>query len=265
MTVTVSSRDNHYIKEFIKLKRSRRYRDKRLQLAVEGPNLVREALRAGFEAEVLFFTEAYYSRYASRILNRATGAVRVLLVNEQLFHLITDTNTPQEVAAIFNYPDDTPGTIKEMIPAPAVILDQLQDPGNMGTIIRTAAAAGFKAAFYTPGSTDPYGPKSLRATAGAIFHLKPGQVQNPGELFHDLNQKGVQIIAASAGSGLDYRSADFSPPTALIIGNESRGVSGELLAKVDYEVTIPLEAGVESLNAAVAAGILLFEIMRSRK
>jgi len=134
----------------------------------------------------------------------------------------------------------------------------------MGTIMRTAAGAGANVIYYTKGSTDPYAPKVLRATAGSVFHLPVQQVSDSLRLSCDLKEKGVQVVAAAARGGLLPWEAGFKRPTTLIVGNEAGGVAGELLAEADLKVTIPLKGPVESLNVATASAMILYEIVRQR-
>jgi RNA methyltransferase, TrmH family len=264
MTITVTSRDNNYVKEFIKIKNSRRYRYKNCKLAVEGPNLVSEALKAGLEPEVVFFDKTYFYNGGRELSEALPGTVKQLILTEQLFSNISDTETPQAVAALFPFKiSQTDKNISEN-KRPVLILDRLQDPGNLGTIIRTAVAAGVERVYFTSGTTDPYSPKTLRATAGLVFRLLPEPAGDPLALLTRLQRTGYQILIASAKQSLDYRKADYTKPTALVIGNEANGVSSEILAAADLEINIPLTKGVQSLNAAVATGILLFEIIRCR-
>ncbi len=265
MIITVTSRDNNYVKEYIKIKNSRRYRYKNCKIAVEGPNLVGEALKTGLEPEVVFFDAPYFNNDGRELSEALSGTVKQLILTEQLFNSIADTETPQAVAAIFPFKiSQTDKSISET-KGPVLILDRLQDPGNLGAIIRTAVAAGVEKVYFTSGTTDPYSPKALRATAGLVFRLLPEPVDDPLALLSQLRRTGYQIMVASANESLDYRKADYSKPTALVIGNEANGVSSKIIAETDFEINIPLLGGAQSLNAAVATGILLFEIIRCRQ
>lgn len=264
MVVEISSRDNPFVKEYIKLKTNKKHRKNSSRVAVEGPNLVFEALNSGYIPDLIFLTKTYLEKDCAKIKAMLPPGIKALIVNERLFKLMADTDAPQEVAAIFNFSYLVAENASAEHKGPVLILDRISDPGNVGTIIRTAAAAGASKVIYTDDCADPYGPKALRATAGAIFRLKPELLYKPLEFLPLLKKKGFQVVAANPGNGLDYRSVDYSNPTALIIGKESEGVSVELSFAADIEVTIPLQGGVDSLNAAVAAGILLFEVIRSR-
>lgn len=262
--VIINSPVNPMLKEFNKLQNSRRHRQKTGKIALEGPNLVKEALKAELYPEVVFFSDTYFELEGREITAKLPAGCRIFLMPPELFKKITATEAPQPVAAIFQFERQEYLRRFEDLPGLAVVLDRLQDPGNMGTIIRTAAAAGVEVLYYTAGSTDPYGPKVLRSTAGAVFHLRLEQVPDALQLLDDLKKSGLQVAAAAARPGRLYWQVDFKPPTALIIGNEAGGITEELLLKADLQVSIPLHGRVESLNAAVASAVLMYEVVRQR-
>ncbi len=192
--------------------------------------------------------------------------VRQVVLDAGLFKSIAATETPRAVAAIIHFDfkerfrSERAGHAKLVL-----VLDRIRDPGNMGTIIRTAAAAGVELIYYTSGSADPYSPKVLRATAGAIFAVQVEEARKPLNLIRDLKQEGLQLVAAAARSGCSYWSVDYGMPTALLIGSEADGIAEELSAEADYIVSIPLGGPVESLNAAVASAVIIYEIIRCRR
>jgi len=261
--VIINSLANPMLKEFNKLQNSRRHRQKTGKIALEGPNLVKEALKAELYPEAVFFSDTYYELEGRAITTRLPANCRIFLMPPELFKKVTATETPQPVAAIFQFERQQYLRRFEDLPGLVVVLDRLQDPGNMGTIIRTAAATGVEVVYYTAGSTDPYGPKVLRSTAGSVFHLRLEQVADALQLLDDLKNNGLQV-AAAARPGRLYWQVDFKPPTALIIGNEAGGITEELLLKADLQVSIPLHGRVESLNAAVASAVLMYEVVRQR-
>lgn len=261
---SINSPSHPLLKAFSKLQNSRRYRKKAGRIALEGPNLVTEALKAGLSPEVVFFSDEYYKNVGRSIAAGLPGSVRQYIMSPRLFKKIADTEAPQPVAAIFYYNRNVFERELYRPPGLALLLDRLQDPGNMGTIIRTAAGAGAEVVYYTAGSTDPFGPKVLRATAGAVFHLRLEEVSDPLQLIGELKKGGLQVAAAAAGAENLYWKVDFRPPTALIVGNEAGGIAAELLLEADLRVAIPLHGKVESLNAAAAAAVLLYEIVRQR-
>ncbi len=264
--VFVESPRNHLLKEYKKLQKSTQYRQKSKQIALEGPNLLREALKAGLKPEVVFWTGDYYKSEGGELFKDLPPVTQQVVLSSKLFKSIASTKTPQAVAAIvpFDYKQWMP-SVKGLQLKLVMILDRLRDPGNMGTLIRTAAAAGVDSVFYSRGSVDPYSPKVLRSTAGSIFHLPVLKAEKPLEMIRELKKNGFSVAAATAHQGVNLWEANFDHKTALIVGNEAGGLDKSLLDAVDLKVTIPLAEPVESLNAAVASAVILFEIIRRRR
>jgi len=142
-----------------------------------------------------------------------------------------------------------------------MVANRLRDPGNLGTLIRLADAAGATAVVVTAGSVDPYNPKVVRATMGSIFHLPIGHVPS-AEAITVLQRHGVRVLAADQRGAVDYREADFRPPVALVVGNEGEGLDPQWAAAATVRIRIPIYGRAESLNVAVAAGVLLYEARR---
>jgi TrmH family RNA methyltransferase len=260
----IISSSNRYIKEYRRLAGNRKYRRAAGKLAVEGPNAVKEALSAGLAPEVVFFTRNFIDDGGTAILSCLPGGSRQYLVNSSLFARLADTETPQEIAAIIPFGAPELSSVMARPLSLVLILDSLRDPGNMGTIVRTAAAAGVDALFFGPGTVDPYSPKALRASAGAIFHLPPVAVEEPLRLLKLLQSGGMLVLAAQPQGGRLYWEMDLRGKTAFLIGGESGGLSPELAAAADLDVTIPQLAPLDSLNAAVAAAVLVYEVLRQR-
>jgi RNA methyltransferase, TrmH family len=168
-----------------------------------------------------------------------------------------DTRQPQGVVAVFAWPELPPR------PGLRLVLDGIQDPGNVGTLLRSAEAAGVGLAICAPGSADPYSPKVLRAAMGAHFSL-PLRVDADWEQIADELAACPLVYAAEADASMPYYAADWRQPAALIIGGEARGVSAEGQALASHLISIPMLGRAESLNAGVAGSILLFEALRQR-
>ena len=263
--LNLSSKHNPILKEYRKLLTNRNYRRKKEKIAVEGPNLVKEALQAGLIPEAVLMAENFGCGIEKKWLADLPLSTQQIILSPSLFKELSETETPQEVAAIFPFVFQDEKTETKSNPELVVIADRLQDPGNMGTLIRTAAAAGVDLLFCTKGCTDPYSPKVLRSTAGSIFRIGIREVSDTKQLLAQLKEEGFLIVAAAGGSDCPYWSVAYHrKPVALIIGNEAGGVAAELLAIADLVASIPLQDSVESLNAAVAAGIILFEIRRQK-
>lgn len=259
----VNSAANPLIKQYRRLMQSRKHRRETGLIVLEGPNLIDEALKAGFEPESVIFTRRFYERGGDRILSKLAPGVIKAEVAPGLFKQVALTESPQDVAAVFPNPEWQPAKLLSMAPSLAIILDGLQDPGNMGAVIRTGAAAGAGAVFYTPGSVDPSNPKALRSTAGSLFHV-PVACAAREQLINGLRD-GYQLVVADPRAQQLFWEVSYLMPTAFVIGNESRGASSIWSGETGLKVSIPQHGKIDSLNAAVAAGILLYEAVRQRQ
>ncbi|HXQ26211.1 MAG TPA: RNA methyltransferase [Candidatus Acidoferrales bacterium] len=278
----IASRDNKWLKTFRAALRGSGPRDGE-PIGVEGPKLVEEALRSGLEAEALLISEAG-EREGARIL-RAAGESesgiprsRVLRTTDKLFQGVAGTNAPQGVAALFRQRawgfDDVlrgAGAMRESSPL-VIVLAGVQDPGNVGTILRSAEAFGATGAVAVRGTADPWSPKALRASAGSALRLPILRGMAIPVLLAQLRIAGVKIYAASSearsdvdGSAGISGQADLRQPSAIFIGSEGSGVPPEVKRTADATISIPTSDTVESLNAGVAASIVLYEAARQRK
>ena len=212
---------------------------------VEGPSLVAQALAAGWEIEAQFVAPG-----AEEVV--APGQVFEFAPN--VIERVASTEAPQPVLAVFRQRTSS-------LPVPAdfvMVADQLSDPGNAGTIIRSAEAAGAQAVVLTPGSVDQYNPKVVRSSAGSLFRI-PVLTAELG----DLRAAGLRVLATSSHRGDAYTETSLTGPVALVVGNEAHGVLED--APVDGWVTIPHAGAAESLNVAMAATVLAFEVARQRR
>jgi TrmH family RNA methyltransferase len=175
-----------------------------------------------------------------------------------------DTVTPQPVAAVVAAVDVPVEALVDGILL-VVLCDEVRDPGNLGAIIRTAEAAGTGAVLCGAGTVDVYNPKTVRASAGALFHL-PVVIDVDGDAALDeCRRRGLRCWGAAARGGQDYTTADLAVPTALVVGNEARGMRPSLAARLDGMLTIPMAGTAESLNVGAAVAVLCFEASRQRR
>lgn len=277
----ITSRDNKWLKQFRAALRGPGPKGDD-PIAAEGPKLIRDALRSGLEAEALLVSESA-EREADEILRAASeteagiSRSRILRTTDKLFQSVAATEAPQGVAALFRQrawglEDVLRGTGEIRGTAPlAIVLAELQDPGNVGTILRSAEAFGATGAVTTRGTADPWSPKALRASAGAALRLPVLRGMAIPVLLAQLRLARVKIYATGAAaadavsqSHLMER-ADLREPVAIFIGNEGAGLPAEVKRAADAMLTIPIRADVESLNAAVAASIVLYEVARQRQ
>jgi RNA methyltransferase, TrmH family len=232
-------------------------------VGIEGPNLLSEALRAGLRIECVFAAEG-----AEQLLDTIDlpAETEILLMAKSLLDSALTTEAPQPVAALVEPPDWTWAHIlgKQGETEPLlVVLAELQDPGNLGTIIRSAEAFGADGVLSLPGTVSAWNPKAVRASAGSIFRL-PLLAASEAEVFSHLRKAGVKIWTTTVHGAQPADMVDLAGPSALLIGNEGNGVPVDLAAKADGALTIPCPGPVESLNAAVAASVLLYEASRQR-
>ncbi len=255
-------------------------------IGVEGPKLVEDALRSGLQAEALLVSESGEASDLERIL-RAAGESeagiprsRVMRTTDKLFASVAGTETPQGVAALFVQPSWSSDDVVRgaaagdgSLPGDAalvVVLAAVQDPGNVGTIVRSAEAFGATGVVTTRGSADPWSPKALRASAGSGLRFPLLRGMAIPVLLAQLRVARVKIVAASShpaaatGSTANV-AADLREPVAIFIGNEGAGLPREVEHAADARISIPMSASVESLNAGVAASVVLYEAARQRK
>lgn len=234
------------------------------ECAIEGVKLVEEALRSGLRLGGVFFSESALA-LAGKLLPQINARVETLLLPDSLFNSIVPSDAPQGVAALVQLRAVTADQLLERSDAgPLVVAAGLQDPGNLGTILRSAEAFGGAGAFLTEGTVSPYNTKVLRGSAGSIFRLPVVQMAS-SVLIPLLRQRGVRLVATSSRKGTPLPQATWNLPFAIFIGNEGAGLPRELMHQMDETVVIPQVAAVESLNAGVAASIVLYEAARNRK
>jgi TrmH family RNA methyltransferase len=259
----LTSRENRWLKKFRAALKGAPEGD---AIAVEGVHLVQEALRSGLAIDAVLVSAAG-ERHLARLSPRLTRAVQLLRTSDRLFDSVTGTETPQGIAALvrpkeFAFDDLLSGG------TPLVVaMIGVQDPGNVGTIIRSAEAFGATGAVAARGTAQPFSPKALRGSAGSALRLPIVSGIAPAILLTQLRVAGLQLYAASSSANVDAllpSAVDLKLPCALLIGNEGAGLPAEIERSADQLVRIPLAAPVESLNAAVAAAVLLYEAARQR-
>jgi TrmH family RNA methyltransferase len=227
---------------------------------VEGVRLVEEAVQAGWQPGLVLYTPDL-SKRGLDILQYLPPSL-VEQVSPSVMQSASDTQTPQGILAVLT---------QRTLPLPdsldfVLVLDAIRDPGNLGTILRTAAAAAVQGVILTPGSVDPFSPKVVRSAMGAHFRLpilgmdwaEIARLLKPGD------QPSLKVVLSDVQGGLPFTQVDFTAPTALVVGGEAEGAGAQARSLTEQQVYIPMRAGVESLNAAVAAAVLMFEVVRQR-
>jgi TrmH family RNA methyltransferase len=233
------------------------------ECAIEGLKLIEEALRSGLHLESIFFSEAAKS-IASKLLPQIADRTETLLLPDALFKSIAPSDSPQGVAALVKLPPYSSDQLfNGAVDGPLIVASGLQDPGNLGTVLRSAEAFGAAGIFLTEGTVSPYNWKVLRGSAGSIFRLPFVQIKSD-VLMPLLRKRGVRLVATSSHQGTPLPEMSWTLPFAVFIGNEGAGLSRELTRQMDETLRIPQSKEVESLNAGVAASIVLYEAARNR-
>ena len=227
-------------------------------LGLEGEHLIAEAVRSGLALETLFLREGSDGMLVRPAL-AGLEATSALTLSREVFASAVETASPQGIAATIVIPEPRPGA--QQLQSTVLILESLQDPGNLGTLIRSAEAFGAQQIFLTPDTVNPWNPKVIRASAGSVFRMPIARASLP-QIAAQLAQQGTVLYAAVAQShdSISLLETTFAPRTAFLIGNEGAGLSTAALALAHHRVRIP--CAVESLNAAVAGSTLLYEALR---
>ncbi len=255
----LTSFQNPLVKQFKRLHASK-YRWQEQCFLLEGTHLLQEAVLAGWPLAVVCYTESWLAREPDLFAQIQTVATRCEQVSDEVLTAIATTVHPDGAVAIAHSSASASISIQRL----GLVLDTLQDPGNVGTILRTAAAAGVEGVLLNVGSVDLESPKVLRASAGAWFRVKTALCDDLLSTIESYRQQGFQIVATSSQAELDYWAVDYTQPTLLMVGNEGAGLSEKLMQAANLQVRIPMSAGVESLNAAIATSVILFEAQRQR-
>ena len=259
----IESKQNPRLKELRKALAHPGRNDRGL-VAIEGPNLVGEALRAGLRVDSIFVASGY--DVVEGEAGTEAAKIDIFVVPPEYLKSVLITETPQPLAALVEPPDWTWahlfGTRKRTTPL-IVVLAGIQDPGNLGTMVRSAEAFGADGVICLPGTVNPWNPKAVRASAGSTFRV-PILCVDEQQALTELREAGVRVMSTTVAGAQPADLVDLADPVALVIGNEGNGVPAELAAKTDGAVTIPCPGPVESLNAAVAASVLLYEAARQR-
>ncbi len=258
----ITSTSNPKIQWIRKLQSRRRERQQEKAFVVEGVRLVEEALFSEWEVRLVIYDQSLDERGQQLVNAFVRQGVSVEEVATPVLRTASATENPQGILAVLSLPTlplPQPNQISLLF-----IPDGVRDPGNLGTMLRTAAAAGADAILLPEGTTDPFAPKVVRAAMGAHFHLPIHSLSWPA-IAELMQQAGLQVFLADAAGGVAYTQADFCQPLALIIGGEAQGASPYAESLANNRVHIPMHGKTESLNAAIAAAILLFEIVRQRQ
>lgn len=239
----------------------RKGREKQGQYTVEGTHLVEEAVKANAPVRTIVYD--LDKGIPNQLYRETKDHVEWIGVSRQVLEKCTDTDTPQGIFAVLDKPELTVTELLTAHQALVVVVDGVQDPGNLGTIIRSSDAVGASGVILGKGTVDLYNPKTIRSTMGSLFHL-PIISGDLLEWLPKAAEHGTQIIGTSLQATASCYDVDFNRPTWLILGNEGQGMSADVAELVTKPIIIPMQGGAESLNVAMAATVLLFEASRQR-
>jgi len=245
----ITSLDNKLVKHICSL-HQKKYRDMYKEFIIEGENSIIEALKSNFEiTHVLYAPELY------EITSLELNGISPTSVTKDVMCKISDTITPQGIMAVCKIPENSFSNKFSKV----LFLDRIQDPGNAGTMIRTADAMGFDAIILSQGCADPYSLKVVRSTVGSIFHIPIIYNVNSIDTLAQLKNRNFTIYATALNKSKSIEDTTIFSPFELIIGNEGQGVSEEIKNMSDYLIRINMPGNAESLNASIAAGILMYK------
>jgi len=263
----IEGRHNALVKE-LRQAFARAERTEHGDCAIEGLRIVEEAIRSGLQFRAVFFRESARER-AERLLPQIGAHVETLLLPDKLFDGTVPSETPQGVAALVRLKEFSLDDVLERAQlGPIIVVTGLQDPGNLGTILRSAEAFGSGGAVLGEGTVSPFNSKAIRASAGSVFRFPIVIAKASGGLeaiTAKLRARRVRMIATSSHKGTTLDQANLTDPSAIFIGSEGSGLSRDLVAQMDETVAIPHRPQVESLNAGVAGSIVLYEAARQRR
>lgn len=248
MMSMITSVQNQQVKDWKKLHK-RKYREKEQKFLIEGHHLVEEAKKSQWKIETVIVRDG-------EVLPERCQSEEIELVDERVFKEIAQTKTPQGIAAVIQMKKQ-----EESYLSHTLLLDAIQDPGNLGTIIRTADAAGFQTIVLGEGTVDVYNEKVIRASQGSIFHVHIIR-NNLQAVINRLKKEGTTIYAAALQEAMMLNDVVPDEKIALMLGNEGAGIEEQLVALADVTVKIPIHGKAESLNVSVAAGILMYHMLK---
>lgn len=259
----ITGASNEQIKRLIRLRTQKKARDAENIFIAEGMKMFLEAPKDRIEK--IYVSKKFFDGHGKLFARDGEGSLlSPHILSDGVFARVSDTDTPQGILATVRKASyDIEKVISTERPF-FMVADALQDPGNAGTVLRTAEAAGADAVFFTKGSADIYQPKAVRSTMGAIFRVPVFYAEDALGLIKKFHERGVRVYAAYPEGADMYDRQDYSHGTALIVGNEAAGLSEKVAKAADAKISIPMEGKAESLNAAAAAAILMYEVHRQR-
>lgn len=256
----ITSTGNAQVKELLQLQKKSKARNERNVFIVEGIKMFSEAPRNRIEK--VFISETLFNRKKQEL---NLDGLKVEILSDKVFSHVSDTKTPQGILCIVRQKKTKLEEIFAQNPAHLMILDNLQDPGNLGTIVRTAEGAGVSGIILSKDCVDIYNPKTIRSTMGSIYRMPFLYVEDLENTIDEVKKQDIKVYAAHLQGKNNYDEENYKTGCAFLIGNEGNGLRDEIAEKADIWVKIQMQGQVESLNAAIASSILMFEVCRQRR
>lgn len=258
----ITSESNAQMKELLKLQKSAKERKKKKYFVVEGSRLLEEA----FSEEKLrkFYISETFSTHEKEWVEKIAKDVPFEVVSDSVFKAVSDTVTPQGVLGVVQMPEYLPDELLRAEKKHYLLLDDLRDPGNLGTIMRTAEGAGMSAVILSKNSVDMFNPKVVRSTMGSVFRVPFCYVENLSEVIDRL-KKQIPVYGCVMEGNLRYDEPVYKHGAGVVIGNEANGISVEVRKHLSETIRIPMAGKLESLNAAVAAAVLMYEMAKGEE
>lgn len=259
----ITSTANAKVKRLLNLRKKKKARDEARIFLVEGIRMFREVPVERLKE--VYVSESFY-RQERKLLEQVAGdRAPVEILSDPVFAHVSDTKTPQGVLCLVEYRAYKTEQMMDVDCPFLLVLDNLQDPGNLGTIVRTAEAAGVTGILLSRESVDMYNPKTIRSTMGSVYRMPFCYVDDAAQTVEELGKRGIRTYAAHLQGERSYDKEDYRTPCAFLIGNEGNGLSDAVAQKADTYIRIPMSGQSESLNAAIAAAVLMFETARQRR
>lgn len=259
----ISSETNQQVKEIVKLQKQAKYRHKTSLFITEGIKMLSEAAGSGSLVKI-YISEAVME-VGKAVPEKLLNEYPYEIVSDKVFRQMSDTVTAQGILGIARQPayniEDILNDSRHMW----LLLDDVRDPGNLGTILRTAEGAGMSAVIMGKGTADLFNPKTVRSTMGAIFRMPFIYASDITDIILNIKDNGYNVYGTAIEGSIVYDKADYTKGAGIVIGNEANGISDRVLGYITDRIRIPMEGGIESLNAAVAAAVVMYEAARQRR
>lgn len=256
----ITSTSNAQAKNLIQLVKKAKVRNEQRLFVVEGTKMFAEAPKDWIDR--VYVSESFVSEKESQAM---LAGVSYEVLSDSVFKAVSDTQTPQGILSLLKMPSYQLSDVLRDEKTHVLILESIQDPGNLGTMLRTGEGAGISGVIMNRTTVDVFNPKTIRATMGSIYRVPFYVTDNLTKTLDELHENGVQLYAAHLKGTRSYDQPDYKSATGFLIGNEGNGLTDEIAELADTYVRIPMEGAVESLNAAIAATILMYEAARQRR